>query len=87
MYHSQNQRIHKEKTKTRNEAPYAELWIGKLRQNTKRRRLQHLWGVNILTYEQKGSYGASYRVKTHKFLCTLVRDTDVPHFTEISRYK
>jgi len=33
MYHSQNQRIYKEKSKTRNEAPYAEVWIGKLLQN------------------------------------------------------
>ena len=33
----------------------------------------------------KYSYGASYRVKTDKFLCTLMRDTDVMHFTEISR--
>jgi len=46
--------------------------------------LQHLWGVKILTYKEKYSYGASYRVKTDKFHCTLMRDTDVIHFTEIS---
>jgi len=37
-YHSRNQRIYKEKFKTRNEVPYAEVWIGKLRQNTTRRK-------------------------------------------------
>jgi len=42
-------------------------------------------GLNILTYKERYSYGASYRVKTDKFLCTLMRDTDVIHFTEISR--
>jgi len=47
--------------------------------------VKHLWGVNILTNKEKGSYGSSYRVKTDYFFCTLMRDTDVPHFTEISR--
>jgi len=37
MYHSRNQRIYKEKSTTRNEALYAEVWMGKLRQNTPRR--------------------------------------------------
>jgi len=36
-YHSQNHRIHREKSKNRNEASYAEEWIGKLRQNTTNR--------------------------------------------------
>ena len=45
--------------------------------------VQRLRGVNTLTYEEEYSYGASYRVRTDKFLCTLMRDTDVPHFTEI----
>jgi len=31
--------------------------------------------------------GASYRVRTPKFLCTLIRDADVPHFTKISNNK
>jgi len=31
--------------------------------------------------------GLSYRIRTDKFLCSLIRDTDVPHFTEISRQK
>jgi len=42
-------------------------------------------GVNILTHEEKYSYGASYRVRTHKFLCTLMRDIDELHFIETSR--
>ena len=37
MYHSRNHRIYREKSKARNEAPYAEVWIGKLRQNATRR--------------------------------------------------
>jgi len=36
-YHSQNHRIYREKSKTRNGARYAEVWIGKLRLNTTRR--------------------------------------------------
>jgi len=63
----------------RNEAPYAEVWIGKLRQNTTAFR-----GVNILTHEEKYSYGASYRASTEKVLFMLMRDTDVPYFTKIS---
>jgi len=47
--------------------------------------VQNLWGVNILTYKEKCSYGASYRVTTDKVVCTLMRDTDVILLTEISR--
>ena len=83
MYYSRNQRIHREKSKARNEAPYAEVWIGKLRQNATRRTA--LRSVNILTYEEKYSYGASCRAWTDKVLSMLMRDTDVPHFTKTSR--
>ena len=57
--------------------------MGQLRQNTTRRTV--LRGVNILTHEEKYSYGATYRACTDKFICMLMRDTDVPHFTKISR--
>jgi len=75
-YHSRNHSMYREKSKTRNKAPYAEVWVGKLRQNATRHTA--LWGVNIFTFDEKFSYGASYRVKTHKFLCTLLIHTDVP---------
>ena len=48
--------VYKEKSQIRNEAPYAQVWMGKLRQNTTRRTV--LRGVNILAYEEKYSYGA-----------------------------
>jgi len=51
MYHSQNQRIYKEKSKIRNEASYAEVWIGKLSKVEHAVGLQHWWDVNILTYK------------------------------------
>jgi len=54
---------------------------GKLRQNTTRRTA--LMGREHLTCKEKYSHGASYSVRTGKVLCTLMRDTDVPHFTEI----
>jgi len=49
--------------------------------------VQHLWGVNILRYKDKYYYmGLRIRLKqTNKFLCTLMRDIDMIHYTEISR--
>ena len=43
--------------KTKFEAPYAEVWIGKLHQAP--HAVQLLGGVNILTYEEQYSYEAS----------------------------
>jgi len=47
--------------------------------------VQHVGGgrehINV---RREYSYGASNRVKTHKFVCTLMRDADKPHFIEIS---
>jgi len=42
-YHSWNYRIYKEESKTRNEAPYAEVSIGKIRQNTTRCTAFEAW--------------------------------------------
>jgi len=86
---SQQKPLDREKSSTRNEAPYAEVGIGKLRQNRGQntRHRTALRGVNILTYREKYSYGASYRVRTHEFLFTLMRNTDVQQFIEISREK
>ena len=44
-----------------------------------------LRGSQLTWYKEKYSYEASYWVKTDKFLCTLLGDTDVINFTEISR--
>jgi len=78
-YHSRNHRIYRGTSKTK-----------------KKMRMQkceyynnaalHLWGVNILTCEEKYSNGVSYKVRTRKFRCILMRDTDVPHWTEMWRY-
>jgi len=46
--------------------------------------VQPLGSVNILTFEEKYYDGASCRVRTTKFLCTLMRDADVPYVIEIS---
>jgi len=52
------------------------------RLNTTRRiALRGVKHFNVEKYSNK----ASYRVRTDKFFCTLIRDTDVPHFIEISR--
>ena len=58
-YHSQNHRIYKEKSETKNEAPYEEVWIEKLPHIKIQHAVQLLGGENILTYEEKYSYGAS----------------------------
>jgi len=50
------------------------------------RAVQHLWAVNILRYKDKYYY-MRLRIglkQTNKFLCTLMRDTDMIHYTEIS---
>ena len=57
-YHSQNHRIYKKTSETKSEAPYAEVWIGKLHQSIQH-AVQLLGGVNILTNEEQYSYGAS----------------------------
>jgi len=48
-YHSLNHRIYREKSKTRNEVPYAEVRIGELHQNTTRCAARR--GVDRFTYE------------------------------------
>jgi len=73
------------KSNTRNEAPNGDVGLGNLRQNATRRTAHK--GVNILANEEKHSYGAPYSVRTHKFLYTLIRDTDVPHIVETPRRK
>jgi len=83
-YRSRSHRIYMEKSKARNGAPYAEVWMGKSRQNIIRR--YNTYGVvNILTFKEKYPYGASYGVRTYKFLCMLMRDTDELHFIETPR--
>jgi len=44
MYQSRNQRIYRKISKKRNEAAYAEAWIGKLLYVKIQHAVQHLWG-------------------------------------------
>jgi len=83
-HHSKNHRIHKKKSETKGEAPYAEVWIGKLHQSTTRRaalRRRDYFDVRreVLLW--------GFVERTQKFCCTLMRNTDVPHFIELSAKK
>jgi len=47
--------------------------VGKFYQNTQQ-TIHHLWAVNILTNEEKYSYGGSYTVKRYNSTFRLIRN-------------
>jgi len=66
----------------KNEAPYAEVCIGKFYQNTTNHTSLLLIVVNNLTNEGKYSYRGSYPVKRYNYTLSLIRNFVSPRQKE-----